>query len=109
MPMKNGVFESLKNEHKQIFKFKGVNKIMENEKSVYEILQEQIERQDKIINKLIKTNVIIVLILAIVMCVFTISYFWSDYDYQDDTTTITGDNNNSVKNNDLTSSKMNLK
>ena len=69
---------------------------MENEKSVYEILQEQIERQDKIINKLIKTNVIIVLILAIVMCVFTISYFWSDYDYQDDTTTITGDNNNSV-------------
>ena len=27
---------------------------MENEKSVYEILQEQIERQDKIINKLIK-------------------------------------------------------
>ena len=82
---------------------------MENEKSVYEILQEQIERQDKIINKLIKTNVIIVLILAIVMCVFTISYFWSDYDYQDDTTTITGDNNNSVKNNDLTSSKMNLK
>ena len=93
----------------RLYKTKGVNKIMENEKSVYEILQEQIERQDKIINKLIKTNVIIVLILAIVMCVFTCSYFWSDYDYQDDTTTITGDNNNSVKNNDLTSSKMNLK
>ena len=41
---------------------------MENEKSVYEILQEQIERQDKIINKLIKTNVLTALILAIVVC-----------------------------------------
>ena len=81
---------------------------MENEKSVYEILQEQIERQDRIINKLIKTNVLTALILATVMCVFTISYFWSDYDYQDDTTTITGDNNNSVKNNDFTKSEMNL-
>ena len=81
---------------------------MENEKSVYDILQEQIERQDKIIDKLIKTNVSTALILATVMCVFTISYFWSDYDYQDDTTTITGDNNNSVKNNDFTKSEMNL-
>ena len=81
---------------------------MENEKSVYEILQEQINRQDKTINKLIKTNVITILILATVMCVFACSYFWSDYDYQDDTTTITGDNNNSVKNNDFTSSEMNL-
>ena len=42
------------------------------------------------------------------MCIFTCSYFWSDYDYQDDTTTITGDNNNSVKNNDFTKSEMNL-
>ena len=42
------------------------------------------------------------------MCVFTCSYFFSDYDYQDDTTTITGDNNNSVKNNDFTKSEMNL-
>ena len=81
---------------------------MENEKSVYEILQEQIERQDKIISKLIKTNVIIVLILAIVMCVSTCSYFWSAYDYQDDTTTITGDNNNAVNNNAFTKSEMNL-
>ena len=81
---------------------------MENEKSVYEILQEQIDSKDKIINKLIKTNVLTALILATVMCVFSISYFWSDYDYQDDTTTITGDNNNSVKNNDFTKSEMNL-
>ena len=81
---------------------------MENETNYIHILQEQIERQDKIINKLIKTNVLTALILAIVMCVFTISYFWSDYDYQDDTTTITGDNNNSVKNNDFTKSEMNL-
>ena len=81
---------------------------MENEKSVYDILQEQIDSKDKIINKLIKTNVIIVLILAIVMCVFTCSYFLSDYDYQDDTTTITGDNNNSVKNNAFNKSEMNL-
>ena len=85
---------------------------MENEKSVYEMRLEDkdkiIDFQQNIINKLIKTNVIIVLILAIVMCVFTCSYFLSDYDYQDDTTTITGDNNNSVKNNDFTKSEMNL-
>ena len=85
---------------------------MGNEKTVYEMRLEDKEKiidfQQNIINKLIKTNVIIVLILAIVMCVFTCSYFLSDYDYQDDTTTITGDNNNSVKNNDFTKSEMNL-
>ena len=64
---------------------------MEKGKSVYEILQEQIERQDKIINKLIKTNVLTALILAIVMCAFTISYFSSDYDFftNSNNTTIT--------------------
>ena len=85
---------------------------MENEKSVYEMRLEDkdkiIDFQQNIINKLIKTNVIIVLILAIVMCVFTCSYFWSAYDYQDDTTTITGDNNNAVNNNAFTKSEMNL-
>ena len=85
---------------------------MKNEKSVYELRLEEKDKiinfQQKLIHKLINTNVIIVLILAIVMCVFTCSYFLSDYDYQDDTTTITGDNNNSVKNNDFTKSEMNL-
>ena len=79
---------------------------MKNEKSVYEILQEQIERQDKIINKLIKTNVIIVLILAIVMCIFTCSYFWSDYDYG---THITRDSNKTVENSELNNSELDIK
>ena len=69
---------------------------MNNEKSMYEILQEQINRQDKIIDKLIKTNIIITLILAIVMTVFTLSYFWSDYT-DCKTNTITGDNNISTE------------
>ena len=90
----------------RFFKFKGVNKIMENEKSVYDILQEQIKRQDKIINKLIKTNVIIVLILAIVMCIFTCSYFFSNYDYG---THITGDSNKTVENSELNNSELDIK
>ena len=83
---------------------------MENEKSVYEILKEQIERQDKIINKLIKTNIIITFILAVVMCVFTISYFWSDYEFftNSNNTTITGDSNTNVKDSSLKNSEMNL-
>lgn len=75
---------------------------MNNEKSVYEILQEQINRQDKTINKLIKTNVITILILAIVMIVFTLSYFLSDYT-DCKTNTITGDNNISTE---ITDNKM---
>ena len=79
---------------------------MANEKSVYDILQEQIKRQDKIINKLIKTNVLTALILAIVMCVFTISYFWSNYDYG---THITGDSNKTVENSEFNSSELDIK
>ena len=79
---------------------------MENEKSVYEILQEQIERQDKIISKLIKTNVLTALILAVVMCVFTASYFWSDYDYG---THITGDSNKAVESSELNNSELDIK
>ena len=83
---------------------------MEKEKSVYEILQEQIERQDKIISKIIKINILTVLILAVVMCVFTISYFWSDYEFftNSNNTTITGDSNTSVKDSSLKNSEMNL-
>ena len=87
---------------------------MENEKSVYEIILEDkdkiIDFQQNIINKLIKTNVIIVLILAIVICVFTISYFWSDYEFftNSNNTTITGDSNTSVKDSSLKNSEMNL-
>ena len=83
---------------------------MENEKNYIDILQEQIERQDKIISKLIKINILTVLILAVVMCVFTISYFWSDYEFftNSNNTTITGDSNTSVKDSSLKNSEMNL-
>ena len=87
---------------------------MKNEKSVYELRLEDKDKiinfQQNIINKLIKTNVIIVLILAIVMCVFTISYFWSDYEFftNSNNTTITGDSNTSVKDSSLKNSEMNL-
>ena len=87
---------------------------MEKEKSVYELRLEDKDKiinfQQNIINKLIKTNVIIVLILATVMCVFTISYFWSDYEFftNSNNTTITGDSNTSVKDSSLKNSEMNL-
>ena len=83
---------------------------MVNETNYIHILQEQIKRQDNIINKLIKTNVLIALILAVVMCVFTISYFWSDYEFftNSNNTTITGDSNTSVKDSSLKNSEMNL-
>ena len=83
---------------------------MANETNYIHILQEQIKRQDNIINKLIKTNVLIALILAVVMCVFTISYFWSDYEFftNSNNTTITGDLNTSVKDSSLKNSEMNL-
>ena len=83
---------------------------MDNEKNYIDILQEQIERQDKIISKLIKINILTVLILAVVMCVFTYSYFWSDYEFftNSNNTTITGDSNTSVKDSSLKNSEMNL-
>ena len=83
---------------------------MENKTNYIHILQEQIKRQNNIINKLIKTNVLIALILAVVMCVFTISYFWSDYEFftNSNNTTITGDSNTSVKDSSLKNSEMNL-
>ena len=79
---------------------------MENEKSVYEILQEQIERQDKIISNLMKINIIITFVLAIIMCIFTISYFWSDYDYG---THIIGDSNKTVESSELNNSELDIK
>ena len=83
---------------------------MEYETNYIDILQEQIKRQDNIINKLIKTNVLIALILVVVMCVFTISYFWSDYEFftNSNNTTITGDSNTNVKDSSLKNSEMNL-
>ena len=83
---------------------------MENETNYIHILQEQIKRQNNIINKLIKTNVLIALILGVVMCVCTISYFWSDYEFftNSNNTTITGDSNTSVKDSSLKNSEMNL-
>ena len=80
---------------------------MKNEKSVYDILQEQIKRQDKIINRLIKSNVITILILAVVMTVFTLSYFFADYNCYNNTS-ISGDSNSVTSDNTLEDSEMNL-
>ena len=92
-------------------KSKGVNKIMENEKSVYEMRLEDkdkiIDFQQNIINKLIKTNIIITLILAVVMIVFTLSYFFSDYNCYNNTS-ISGDSNSVTSDNTLEDSEMNL-
>ena len=83
---------------------------MGNEKSVYELILEEKDKiinfQQNIINKLIKTNVIIVLILAIVMMFFTYSYFFSNYDYG---THITGDSNKTVENSEFNSSELDIK
>ena len=79
---------------------------MGNEKNYIDILQEQIKRQDKIINKLIKTNVLTALILAIVMMFFTYSYFFSNYDYG---THITGDSNKTVESSELNNSELDIK
>ena len=91
-----------------ICKTKGVNKIMENEKSVYELRLEEKDKiinfQQNIINKLIKTNVLTGLILAVVMIVFTLSYFWSDYSYQG--VNVSGTNNNTVTDNQLDTSSI---
>ena len=89
------------------YKTKGEDEIIKNEKSVYEILQEQIDSKDKIINKLIKTNIIITLILAVVMIVFTLSYFFADYNCYNNTS-ISGDSNSVTSDNTLEDSEMNL-
>ena len=84
---------------------------MNNEKSVYELRLEDkdkiIDFQQNIINKLIKTNIIITLILAIVMIVFTLSYFFSDYNCYNNTS-ISGDSNSVTSDNTLEDSEMNL-
>ena len=84
---------------------------MENEKSVYELRLEDkdkiIDFQQNIINKLIKTNIIITLILAVVMIVFTLSYFFSDYNCYNNTS-ISGDSNSVTSDNTLEDSEMNL-
>ena len=84
---------------------------MENEKSVYEMRLEDkdkiIDFQQNIINKLIKTNIIITLILAVVMIVFTLSYFFSDYNCYNNTS-ISGDSNSVTSDNTLEDSEMNL-
>ena len=84
---------------------------MDNEKSVYEMRLEDkdkiIDFQQNIINKLIKTNIIITLILAVVMIVFTLSYFFSDYNCYNNTS-ISGDSNSVTSDNTLEDSEMNL-
>ena len=81
---------------------------MENEKSVYEILQEQINKKDELIQKLIK-GIIALSMVSIVSIALGIGipfyshihgYFWSNYtDHSDNS--VSGDNNNSVSSNTL--------
>ena len=81
---------------------------MEKEKSVYEILQEQIEKKDILIQKLIKgiialsmvSIVFISLGIGIPFCSYIHGYFWSNYaDYSDNS--IKGDNNTNASGNEL--------
>ena len=81
---------------------------MGNEKSVYEILQEQIEKKDILIQKLIK-GIIILSMVSIISVSLGIGipfyshihgYFWSNYtDHSDNS--VSGDNNNSASSNTL--------
>ena len=81
---------------------------MNNEKSVYEILQEKLEEQNKTlldaIHKKDKIHAILISLIVTLQCILfglgIYSYFWSpylDYNYN----SITGDNNTSLMNNNL--------
>ena len=81
---------------------------MEQQKSVYEILQEQIEKKDILIQKLIK-GIIALSMVSILSVSLGIGipfyshvhgYFWSSYtDHSDNS--VSGDNNNSASSNTL--------
>ena len=81
---------------------------MEKEKSVYDILQEQIEKKDILIQKLIK-GIIALSMVSIISVSLGIGipfyshihgYFWSGYsDYSDNS--IKGDNNANASGNEL--------
>lgn len=83
------------------YKDKYIEKLEEQNKMLLEVLQ----KKDKMyaIVECILTG-----LLCIVMLGFSISYFWSPYDYQDDSTTISGDNNQSILNNSMKSSDVGL-
>lgn len=78
------------------------------EKSVYEILKEQIEKDNKIINKLIKiisvlsivSVISIALGIGIPFYAHVHGYFWSNYTDKSDSS-ISGDNNTNTSNNEL--------
>ena len=81
---------------------------MENEKSVYEILHEQIENKDILIQKLIK-GIVALSMISIVSIALGIGipfyshihgYFWSSYTDKSDNS-ISGDNNNNASSNEL--------
>ena len=79
---------------------------MENEKSVYEILQEQINRQDKTIEKLLKIikNMILsfIFIIFIMFCSITIIVkIYFDAPVMETNTEINGNNNSTTNNNEL--------
>ena len=77
---------------------------METEKSVYELRLEDkdkiIDFQQNIINKLIRTLIIIIGMICIVFSLFIYGYFFSDYmNFSDNS--ITGNNNTNASNNTL--------
>ena len=77
---------------------------MENEKSVYDIRLEEkdkiIDFQQKLINKLIRTLIIIIGMICIVFSLFIYGYFFSDYmNFSDNS--IIGNNNTNASSNAL--------
>ena len=77
---------------------------MENEKSVYEIMLDDKDKiinfQQDLINKLIRTLIIIIGMICIVFSLFIYGYFFSDYmNFSDNS--ITGNNNTNASNNTL--------
>ena len=77
---------------------------MNNEKSVYERILEDKDKiinfQQDIINKLIRTLIIIIGMICIVFSLFIYGYFFSDYmNFSDNS--ITGNNNTNASNNTL--------
>ena len=92
----------------RLYKTKGVNKIMENETNYIHILQEQINKKDELIQKLIK-GIIILSMVSIISVSLGIGipfyshvhgYFWSSYTDKSDNS-ISGDNNTNASSNEI--------
>lgn len=89
----------------RLYKTKGVNKIMENEKSVYEM---RLEDKDKIINKLFKMNKMLIIGMFTTLIISVISLVIGWYIYLEapvvEATNFNGDSNTNISNNSMESS-----